>query len=185
MVSLLDGEGRNLALVPFGKSHRCYYALGLSQLCTGRLWRLCWRGWWDCAGALLQPMLWVLVLGRSPSPCCWRWTLQGHTSHLPQHRGGDRTHCCHCPHHCGRGCSMAVDNLLSPCIELCTLNLLKAWCSKRAMLSLGQRLKAPLDLLFLFPSGAFLPIRCLLLVWEEPASCRYPWCGWWAEEKGG
>lgn len=58
----------------------------------------------------------------------------------------------------------------------------QAWCSKRAMLSSGQRLKTPLDLLFPFPSGAFLPIRCLLLVWEQPASCRYPWCGCWADE---
>lgn len=129
---------------------------------------LCW--------SLLQPTLWVLVLRRSPSP----WALQGHTDHLPQHRGGHITHSCHCPHPCG--CSSPVDHLLSLCLDPCTLNLLKAWCSKRAMLSSGQRLKTPLDLLFPFPSGAFLPTRCLLLVWEQPASCRYPWCGCWADE---
>lgn len=177
----MDGEGRTRGPVPFGKSHGCWCGLALSQLCAGRLCRLCWRGRWGCAGALLQPMLWVLVLRRSLSPCCWGWALQGHTSHLPQHRGGHVAHSCHCPRRCGRGCSTAVDHLLSLCPEPCILNLLRAWCSKRAVLSRGQRLKAPLDLLFPFPSGAFLPIRCLLLVWEELASWR---CGWWADEKG-
>lgn len=173
--------------VPFGQRGETWvwFLLG-SPIGAGMPWIfpssiLGGRG--GCAGALLQPMLWVLVLRRSPSPCCWRWTLQGHTSHLPQHRGGHITHSCHCPHRCGRGCSTPVNHLLSLCLEPHTLNLLEAWCSKRATLSSGQRLKAPLDLLFHFPSGAFLPIRCLLLVWEQPGLCGCPWCGWWADEE--
>lgn len=173
MVSLLDREGRSLGLVPFGKSHRCWKQSSVPWIfpssVLGGCGGLCWRGRWDCAGALLHPMLWMLVLRRSPSPCCWRWAHQGHMSHLPQHRGGHITPSCLCPHRCGRGCSTPVNHLLRLCLEPCTLNLLEAWCSKRAMLSSGQRLKAPLDLLFPFPSGAFLPVRCLQSVREQLA----------------
>lgn len=144
-------------------------ALDLSQLCTGRLWRallerlvgLCWSP--------VAPHAVDAGFEKIPPPCCWRWAHQGHTIHLPQHRGGHVTPSCLCPHRCGRGCSTPVNHLLRLCLEPCTLNLLEAWCSKRAMLSSGQRLEAPLDLLFPFPSGAFLPVRCLQSVGEQLA----------------
>lgn len=169
--------------VPFGQRGEkpgfgSFWEVSWVLVCPGSFPAL----YWEAMEVLLERLVgwcWSPVAAHAVGAGC-----ESHTSQLPQHRGGHITHSCHCPHLCGHGCSMPVNNWLSLSLDSCTLNLLKACHTKRAMLSSGQRLKTPLDLLFLFPSGAFLPIRCLLLVWEQPGSCRCPWCGWWADEKG-